>query len=37
MLVQEIVKIVRTEKGFSETRMGGCRFVKLIGREGWED
>ncbi|MDI6795847.1 MAG: protein-L-isoaspartate(D-aspartate) O-methyltransferase [Desulfatibacillaceae bacterium] len=34
---QELVKIVRTEKGFSETRMGGCRFVKLIGREGWED
>jgi protein-L-isoaspartate(D-aspartate) O-methyltransferase len=33
---QELVRIWRTEQGFREDYLGGCRFVKLIGRHGWE-
>ncbi len=33
---QELVRIWRTEDGFREDYLGGCRFVKLIGRHGWE-
>ncbi len=32
---QELVRIWRTEEGFREDYLGGCRFVKLIGRHGW--
>jgi protein-L-isoaspartate(D-aspartate) O-methyltransferase len=34
---QELIKIVRDETGFHETRLGGCRFVKLIGEHGWSE
>lgn len=34
---QELIKIVRDEEGFHETRLGGCRFVKLIGEYGWKE
>lgn len=33
---QELVRIWRTEEGFREDYLGGCRFVHLIGRHGWE-
>jgi protein-L-isoaspartate(D-aspartate) O-methyltransferase len=33
---QELVRIWRTEDGFREDYLGGCRFVPLIGRHGWE-
>ena len=33
---QELVRIWRTEEGFREDYLGGCRFVKLIGRHGWD-
>jgi protein-L-isoaspartate(D-aspartate) O-methyltransferase len=33
---QELVRIWRTEQGFREDYLGGCRFVKLIGRHGWD-
>ncbi len=33
---QELVRIWRTEGGYREDYLGGCRFVKLIGRHGWE-
>ncbi len=33
---QELVRIWRTADGFREDYLGGCRFVKLIGRHGWE-
>jgi protein-L-isoaspartate(D-aspartate) O-methyltransferase len=33
---QELVRIWRTEDGFREDYLGGCRFVRLIGRHGWE-
>lgn len=33
---QDLVKIVRDEKGWHQTSLGGCRFVKLVGEEGWK-
>ncbi len=33
---QELVKLVRDEEGIHQTRLGGCRFVKLVGEHGWE-
>lgn len=33
---QELVRIWRTDEGFREDYLGGCRFVRLIGRHGWE-
>lgn len=33
---QTLVKIIKTEKGIIKQEMGGCRFVKLIGRYGWK-
>lgn len=32
---QELLKIVRLKDGFQQEELGGCRFVKLIGEEGW--
>jgi len=34
---QELVRIVREKTGFRETRLGGCRFVKLVGEHGWKE
>jgi len=34
---QELVKIVKDDTGYKETRLGGCRFVKLIGEYGWKE
>jgi len=33
---QELVRLWRTEEGFREDYLGGCRFVPLIGRHGWQ-
>lgn len=33
---QELLRIRRDERGFTEESLGDCRFVKLIGRHGWE-
>jgi len=30
------MRIRRDEEGFHEEALGECRFVKLIGRHGWE-
>ncbi len=35
--LQDLFKVVHTEKGFIEKNLGGCRFVKLIGRYGWKE
>jgi protein-L-isoaspartate(D-aspartate) O-methyltransferase len=32
---QDLVKIVKDDRGWHQVSMGGCRFVKLIGEEGW--
>lgn len=34
--VQTLVRIVRDQEGIHEEALGDCRFVKLIGRHGWE-
>ncbi len=33
---QELVKLERDERGVHESRLGGCRFVKLVGEHGWK-
>lgn len=32
---QELLMITRNGDNFDERRLGGCRFVKLIGKSGW--
>lgn len=34
--VQDLVRMTRTEEGMKREDLGGCRFVKLIGKYGWE-
>jgi len=33
---QELLKITREETGVQTKRLGGCRFVKLVGEHGWK-
>jgi len=35
--VQDLLRITKTEEGIRKEDLGGCRFVKLIGRYGWTD
>jgi len=35
--VQELVKLYRDKEGIHQAKLGGCRFVKLIGEHGWRD
>jgi len=32
---QKLLKLVKDAQGVRETNLGGCRFVKLIGNQGW--
>jgi protein-L-isoaspartate(D-aspartate) O-methyltransferase len=34
--VQDLIRITKTEEGFKKEDFGGCRFVRLIGKYGWE-
>ncbi|MBW2148847.1 MAG: protein-L-isoaspartate(D-aspartate) O-methyltransferase [Deltaproteobacteria bacterium] len=34
---QDLIKVERTEKGFVQQNLGGCRFVSLIGQHGWQE
>lgn len=34
---QELIKLHRDESGIHQTILGGCRFVKLIGKYGWAE
>jgi protein-L-isoaspartate(D-aspartate) O-methyltransferase len=34
--VQDLIRITKTEEGIQKEDLGGCRFVKLIGKFGWE-
>ncbi|MFZ0614775.1 MAG: protein-L-isoaspartate(D-aspartate) O-methyltransferase [Desulfobacterales bacterium] len=34
---QELVKIVKDRDGIHRRDLGGCRFVKLVGENGWSD
>lgn len=33
--IQELYRITRTETEITEEALGACRFVKLIGKDGW--
>lgn len=33
---QELLKLTRGENGYSQQRLGGCRFVPLRGEHGWQ-
>jgi protein-L-isoaspartate(D-aspartate) O-methyltransferase len=33
---QDLIRMTKTEEGMKKEDLGGCRFVKLIGRYGWE-
>ena len=35
--VQDLMRVTKTEGGVKKEDLGGCRFVKLIGRYGWEN
>lgn len=32
---QDLIKIIKDERGSHQVSLGGCRFVKLVGEEGW--
>jgi protein-L-isoaspartate(D-aspartate) O-methyltransferase len=34
--VQDLFRVIKTEEGVKKENLGGCRFVKLIGKYGWE-
>lgn len=34
---QELIKLYRDENGIHKSRLGGCRFVKLVGEHGWSE
>lgn len=34
---QDLIKLIKDEKGIQQNNLGGCRFVKLVGEFGWKD
>ncbi|MBI5286360.1 MAG: protein-L-isoaspartate(D-aspartate) O-methyltransferase [Deltaproteobacteria bacterium] len=34
---QILMKIIKTKEGITRLDLGGCRFVKLVGRYGWKE
>jgi protein-L-isoaspartate(D-aspartate) O-methyltransferase len=36
-LVQDLMRVTRTKEGIKRENLGGCRFVKLIGKYGWDE
>ena len=34
---QDLIKITKDRTGIHKTSLGGCRFVKLIGAQGWKE
>ena len=35
--VQDLIRVTKTEGGIQKEDLGGCRFVKLIGKYGWDE
>ncbi len=33
---QDLIRVTKTKEGIKKEDLGGCRFVKLIGKYGWE-
>jgi protein-L-isoaspartate(D-aspartate) O-methyltransferase len=34
---QDLLRVTKREGGIKKEDLGGCRFVKLIGKYAWED
>jgi len=34
---QDLIKITKDNTGIQQTNLGGCRFVKLVGKQGWRE
>jgi protein-L-isoaspartate(D-aspartate) O-methyltransferase len=34
---QDLIKITKDKRGIHKSNLGGCRFVKLIGAQGWKE
>jgi protein-L-isoaspartate(D-aspartate) O-methyltransferase len=34
---QDLIKVVKNKSGTHQSNLGGCRFVKLIGEQGWKE
>ena len=34
---QDLIKIEKDEDGLHQSNLGGCRFVKLVGKHGWKE
>jgi protein-L-isoaspartate(D-aspartate) O-methyltransferase len=34
---QDLIRVTKDEKGIHKENLGGCRFVKLVGEQGWRD
>jgi len=34
---QDLIRISKNERGVHQTNLGGCRFVKLVGEQGWKE
>jgi protein-L-isoaspartate(D-aspartate) O-methyltransferase len=34
--VQDLMRVTKTKEGIKKEDLGGCRFVRLIGKYGWE-
>jgi protein-L-isoaspartate(D-aspartate) O-methyltransferase len=34
---QDLIKITKDSSGIQQTSLGGCRFVKLVGKQGWDE
>ncbi len=35
--IQDLKRYTKTKEGVREESLGGCRFVKLVGKNGWAD
>ena len=35
--LQDLFKVTRRDREFVKRNLGGCRFVKLIGKHGWDE
>jgi protein-L-isoaspartate(D-aspartate) O-methyltransferase len=34
---QDLVKLTKDSRGLRQANLGGCRFVKLVGEQGWRE
>jgi len=34
---QDLIRLVRNPQGVNRSNLGGCRFVKLVGEQGWKE